>query len=82
MCSQNYCYVRGTSHTSKSGVNVPGKHASNTSARTRTTGTIFSEEGGHVDVYDATVIGLGAVGSFAIRSLDKKEQKERVCANK
>ena len=38
--------------------------------------------GGHVDVYDATVIGLGAVGSFAIRSLDKKEQKERVCANK
>ena len=28
--------------------------------------------GGHVDVYDATVIGLGAVGSFAVRSLDKK----------
>ena len=46
VCSQNYCYVRGTSHTSKSGVNAHGTHASSTSARTRTTGTILSEEGG------------------------------------
>ena len=54
----------------------------NTSARARTTGAILSEDGEHVDLYDATVIGLGGVGSFALRSLVKKEQKERVCQKK